>query len=83
MAKLRISKTSNKNILNSKLYNKMYRKVTRTAKKYYFDAKLAKYAKDVRNTWKIINTWISNKKTNMIFQESSLRKHLILQGLKK
>ena len=48
--------------MNYKLYNKIYRKVIRTAKKSYYDAKLAEYAKDVRNTWKIINTLISNKK---------------------
>ena len=50
----------------TKKYNKLLRKMINTAKNNYFKAKFEECKNDIKNTWKCINSIISNKKKKMI-----------------
>jgi hypothetical protein len=63
LAKVKTGKPTIENILKYKVYNSTYRKIIRTAKKTYYETKLTEYANDIKNSWKIIYTLISNKKS--------------------
>ena len=42
------------NIEHFKVYNKIYNKIRRAAKKLYYDGQFQKFAKDSKQTWSVI-----------------------------
>ena len=55
------------NIQQFKLYNKIYNKVRRAAKKLHYNKQFTKFAKNSKRTWSVIREVIgSNKQTDQI-----------------
>ena len=51
------------NIEKFKIYNKMYCKIRRAAKKLYYDNQFTKFTKDSKKTWSMLREIIGNKKS--------------------
>ena len=51
------------NIEKLKIYNRMYCKIRRAAKKLYFDKQFTKFTKDSRKTWSLIKEIIGTNKS--------------------
>ena len=52
---------NSQNIEHFKLYNKIYNKIRRAAKKLYYDEQFKKFAKDSKQTWSVIREIIGTK----------------------
>ena len=53
---------TNQNISAFKIYNNLYNKVRRAAKKYYFEKQFSKNAHDIKKTWSVIKELLGMKK---------------------
>ena len=64
--KLTYPNSSNYEIININLktYNTILKHTIRAAKKVYFENRFNRFKNDIKNTWKVINEFISKKQTN-------------------
>ena len=60
LAKKKNTDPSLQNISNFKAYNTIYRLLVKKAKSNYFQDKFNEYSHDIKNTWSLINSLISN-----------------------
>ena len=54
---------SNENIEKFKVFNKMYCKIRRAAKKMYYNDQFTKFTRDSKKTWSVIREIIGNHKS--------------------
>ena len=50
--------------INLKTYNTILKHTIRAAKKGYFENRFYRFKNDIKNTWKVINEFISKKQTH-------------------
>ena len=82
LASKKLKNPTDQNISSYKTFYSRYRSLIRESKRNYYASKFAEYSRDIKNTWKVINSLISNKKKQNDLPSTFYNGELSFEGAK-